>query len=73
MGCATDSVTITGGSSELANPLLSREGKDRDNLKEILYDSGTAPKPPINKEFLRLYGFTLCPFTEKARCALSAK
>ena len=73
MGCATDSVTLTGGRSAVSNPLLSKEGKDRQNLQEILYDSGTAPKPELNPEYLRLYGFMLCPMTEKARCALSAK
>ena len=57
MGCSTDSTTMYGEKSAIISPLLSREGKDRENLKELYYDSGKNPKPAVNPEFLRLYGF----------------
>ena len=73
MGCSTESAAMFAEKTAIISPLLSKEGKDRENLKEIFYDSGSHPKPQLNPEFLRLYGFSLCPVTEKTRCALAAK
>ena len=42
-------------------------------LKRFLYHAGDLPKPETNKNHLRVYGHTLCPFVGIARYALALK
>ena len=45
-----------------------------DQTKELIfYSAKDGPKPPTNKNYLRLYGHNLCPFDERCRIVMDLK
>jgi len=42
-------------------------------LERIISPAGNQVKQEVNKNYLRLYGHTLCPFVARARYAMALK
>lgn len=44
-----------------------------DTLEKFAYPGGSVPRPPANKNSLRIYAHNLCPFSGRAIYSMAAK
>ena len=44
-----------------------------DTLERFMWPGLAEPKPPVNKNHVRMYGHNLCPFVTRARFTFACK